>query len=65
MTYYDDNYGHWDNTNDADVVEFYHYVQKNSVIKACEKCGREVQILQDYVICNSCADKMEHGGWDY
>jgi len=61
-TYYDDNFGHWDNTDDPEVRAFYHKVQRESVIKACKGCGRKVRLRRDYVICNACADRAERGG---
>ena len=61
MEYYDDNYGHWSDTDDPDVVDFYHEVQKMSVWKTCEGCGRKVKIRRDYSICNACAEKRERG----
>lgn len=60
-SYYDDNYGHWDNMDDPDMVAFYHQTQKNSVRKKCASCGRMVKIRRDYAICNSCADAQERG----
>jgi hypothetical protein len=62
-SYYDDNFGHWEIEDDEDV-EFYHQVQKESVRKKCQGCGRMVKIKPDYALCNSCADKAEKG-WDY
>jgi len=61
-TYYDDNFGHWD-MNDPDALEFYHDVQRRSVTKKCQGCGRKVKILPDYAYCDSCATKREQG-WD-
>jgi hypothetical protein len=61
-TYYDDNYGHWTDTDDPDVVAFYHKVQAESVRKTCSCCGRIVKIRPEYSICNSCADAAERGG---
>ena len=62
-TLYDDNYGFYENSDDEETFEFYKQVQKNSVYKKCEKCGRKVRIRRDYSICNSCAEKIERG-WD-
>ena len=59
--YYDDNFGHWHDMDDPDMVEFYHQVQRESVLKTCERCGRQVRLRPDYAICNSCADAIEHG----
>ena len=66
-TYYDDNYGHWENMDGPDGEEnreFYKQVQKDSVWKKCSRCERRVKLRRDYSICNSCADKIERGG-DY
>lgn len=60
-SYYDDNFGHWDDMDDPDMVEFYHEVQRESVSKKCAGCGRRVKIRPDYAYCNSCADKRERG----
>ena len=59
--YYDENYG-WYEIESEEDVEFYHAVQKESVLKKCERCGREVKLRKDYAICNSCADILERGG---
>ena len=59
-TYYDDNFGHYEIESDEDV-EFYHRVQRESVWKKCDRCGREVKLRRDYSICNSCADAVESG----
>jgi rRNA maturation endonuclease Nob1 len=58
--YYDDNFGHWD-MRDEDDFEFYRQVQRESVWKVCEGCGRRVKLRPDYGYCNSCADKRERG----
>ena len=67
MPYYDDNYGTWDHMdpNDPDFednLEFYNQVQKESVVKVCIQCNREVKIRPEYEICNSCADMIEKTG---
>lgn len=59
-TYYDDNFGHWD-IEDEEDLEFYHQVQRESVLKTCKRCGGEFMLRPDYAICNSCADDMERG----
>ena len=61
-TFYDDNFGHWQDMDDPDVREFYDQVQKESVWKNCTRCGRRVKLRPSYAICNSCADAMEHRG---
>lgn len=60
-SYYDDNFGHWENMDDEDHVAFYKQVQKESRWKKCQGCGRKVKLRPDYGICNSCADKAERG----
>ena len=61
-SYYDDNYGFYE-IESQDDIDFYHQVQKDSVWKKCRECRRRVKIRRDYAICNSCADKMERGGY--
>ena len=60
-SYYDDNFGFYEGTDDEDVREFYHYVQEKSVRKKCKGCGRWVNILPKYAYCDSCANKIERG----
>jgi len=60
-SYYDDNFGNWETESEEDV-EFYHRVQKESVLKTCEQCGRKVKLRPDYAICNSCANQNERFG---
>ena len=62
MTYYDDNFGYWEDMDDPDMQEFYYECQERSVLKECKGCGRKVKILPHYAYCNSCADKIERGG---
>lgn len=61
MEYYDDNFGHYENMDDEENVEFYKQVQRESVWKKCRDCGQRVKLRPDYVICNSCADAHENG----
>ena len=63
MTFYDDNFGHWDIEDESDI-EFYHHVQRNSIEKECVDCGSLVYILPHYDACDSCATRRERG-WDY
>ena len=60
-TYYDENYGFYE-VDDPDVVEFYHDVQRRSVEKKCQGCGRMVRILPEYAYCDGCATIIERGG---
>ena len=59
-SYYDDNFGHYEIEDDDDVA-FYHEMQRQSVLKKCQGCGREVRLKPDYAYCNSCATKIERG----
>ena len=61
MTYYDDNFGHWD-MEDPDSREFYDQVQAESVYKRCQGCGAIVRLRPDYITCNSCMDTLEQCG---
>ncbi len=63
MGYYDDNFGEWQNMDEEGMVEFYHQVQRDSVLKKCQQCGEQVRIRKSYVICGSCADANEGVGW--
>ena len=60
-TYYDDNFGHWTDTDDPDVMKFYNRVQRTNIKKECQGCGRKVRIQPNYAYCNSCADRRERG----
>jgi hypothetical protein len=60
MTYYDDNFGHWEIESEEDL-EFYRQVQQESVEKECQGCGRTVRIRPQYALCGSCADRLERG----
>jgi len=60
-TYYDDNFGHWEDMDDPDNREYYNYVQSASVDKECNGCGRIVRILPNYGYCDTCADARERG----
>jgi hypothetical protein len=64
-TYHDDNFGHWDDMDDPEMVDFYHRVQNESVEKKCQACERTVRLRPDYVICGRCADILERGGDPY
>ena len=61
MTYYDDNYGFWEDMDDPDMMEFYLETQRSSVWKICVDCERKVKIKPDYECCDSCARKREQG----
>lgn len=61
MTYFDDNFGHWEMESDDDL-RFYRQVQRQSVTKTCEGCKRKVRILPQYAYCDRCATAIERGG---
>ena len=60
-TYYDDNFGFYE-IESQDDIDFYHEMQRRSVRKKCQGCGRMVKIKPDYGYCNSCCEKLERGG---
>lgn len=60
-TYYDDNFGKWEDMDDWEQLEFYHRTQLTNVKKVCVDCGRTVFIKKDYECCNRCADNRERG----
>lgn len=60
-TYYDDNFGTWEDMDDPEMVDFYHRTQRSNVTKTCRRCRRRVKIQPQYDICNSCADAIERG----
>jgi hypothetical protein len=62
-SFYDDNFGRYE-IDGEDDVEFYNEMQRLSVRKKCQGCGRMVKIKRDYAYCNSCAEKRERG-WEY
>lgn len=61
-TFVDDNFGCYD-IQDEDDLDFYFQVQRESVMKICDGCGRRVKLRPDYSYCNRCAEKIERG-WD-
>jgi len=60
--FYDDNFG-WYEIDSQEDIEFYRQVQRESVEKVCCDCGRTVRLRPDYCRCNSCADRLERGGY--
>tara|TARA_R100000458_G_C8275843_1_gene251016 strand:- start:3747 stop:3959 length:213 start_codon:yes stop_codon:yes gene_type:complete len=61
-SYYDDNFGHWEEIEPDDPdVEFAQIVRDDSVKKTCRLCGEEVYLRQAYDKCNSCMEKLERG----
>ena len=62
-SYYDDNFGHWDEMENPEMRKFYRSVQDKSVYKICVDCGKRVKILPYYECCDSCANQRENGGF--
>ena len=62
ITYYDDNFGHWD-IEDEDDMEHYRRTQETNVEKEGAGCHRMVMLQPQYGYCDSCATKIEQG-WD-
>jgi len=62
MSLYDDNFGHWDRSDDDDTRNFYAQVQRTNVLKVCAGCKRKVRIQAHYAYCDACADAIERGG---
>ena len=60
-SFVDDNFGHYEDTDDPDVIEFYRDVQRRSVEKTCEGCGRTARLLPSYAYCNRCTLLIEQG----
>jgi hypothetical protein len=60
-SYYDDNFGHWEDMDDPDMRDFYRQVQAESVWKKCVICKRRVKLRPDYDKCNSCMERLERG----
>lgn len=60
-TYFDDNFGCWDDMDDPENVEHYKRTQQTNVRKKCQGCGRLVSIQPQYAYCNACATKREQG----
>jgi hypothetical protein len=60
-TYYDDNFGFWEDMHEEENREFYKKVQQTNVRKKCKGCDKWVRIQPQYAYCNSCADKRERG----
>jgi len=63
-SYYDDNFGHWDDMHDEDAIAYYNYVQEVSVEKECEGCHRTVKLQPHYGYCDACA-RMRESGIDF
>ena len=58
-TFYDDNFGIWEDMDDPEYVPFYEKVQRKSVVKECRGCGRMVKIRPEYAYCNDCMEAQE------
>jgi hypothetical protein len=59
--YYDNNFGHWHDMDDAEMREFYYQVQSTNVAKVCSVCGDNVMLQPQYDKCNACCERIESG----
>jgi hypothetical protein len=60
MLVYEDNFGFWD-TCGPDERAFFDYVQRRSVLTACERCERSVRLIPPKTLCASCVSALEYG----
>ena len=54
------NFGFWD-IDGPEERAFFQYVQRQSVIVACERCERLVQLIPPKTVCASCVAALECG----
>jgi hypothetical protein len=60
MGAYEHNFGFWD-IDGPEERAFFQHVQRQSVIIACERCERLVQLIPSKTVCASCVAAMECG----
>jgi uncharacterized OB-fold protein len=60
MGAYEHNFGFWD-IDGPEERAFFQYVQRQSVIIACERCGHLVQLIPPKTVCASCVAALECG----
>ena len=58
MLVYEDNFGFWD-IHESEA--FFHYVQRQGVLIACERCERPVRLITPKTLCASCVSALEYG----
>jgi hypothetical protein len=57
---YDDNFGFWD-IDGQEEQAFFEHVQRQSVLKTCDRCDRRVRLLPSKTLCASCLTALEYG----
>ena len=60
MGAYEHNFGFWD-IDGPEERAFFQYVQRQSVIVACERCQHLVQLIPPKIVCASCVAALECG----
>jgi hypothetical protein len=60
MLVYEGNFGFWD-IGGPEERAFFDYVQRQSVLIACERCERPVRLIPPKALCASCVSALECG----
>src|ERR1700722_13073385 len=60
MLVYEDNFGFWEIGGQKERA-FFDYVQRQSVLIACERCERPVRMIPPKTLCASCVSALEYG----
>jgi hypothetical protein len=60
MLAYEDNFGFWD-IGGPEERAFFDYVQRQSVLLACERCERPVRLISPKTLCATCVFALEYG----
>jgi hypothetical protein len=60
MLFYGDNFGFWE-IDGPEERAFFDYVQRQSVLIACERCERPVRLIPPKALCASCVSALEYG----
>ena len=55
---YEDNFGFWD-IHGSEEQAFFDYVQRQSVLIACERCERPVPLIPPKALCASCVGLID------
>jgi hypothetical protein len=60
MLVYEDNFG-FSIITEPQERAFFDFVRRQSVLTACERCERPVQLIPPKALCASCVSALEHG----
>jgi hypothetical protein len=60
MLVYEDNFGFWD-IGGPEERAFFDYVQRQSVLIACERCEQPARLIPPKTLCASCVSALECG----